>query len=125
MRKMFSWVLIYILLSGLLVFTPAVSAAAKPTIHALLISGADVNPKDHSMGAFKMYQLLQATGKKYLECDVRIDILKAPEIQVPEYANATPDFVNTYSRKLADADPIPITAENILEWVNTVSPCTR
>ena len=74
------------------------------------------------MGAFKMYQLLQATGKKYLECDVRIDILKAPEIQVPEYANATPDFVNTYSRKLADADPIPITAENILEWVNTVSP---
>ena len=30
----------------------------------------------------------------------------------------TSDVVNTYSRKLADADPI--TAENILEWVNTV-----
>ena len=43
-----------------------------------------------------MYRLLQATGKKYLECDVRIDILKAPtglklsKQQEEEDFNATP-----------------------------------
>ena len=109
-----------VLLVAAVFFTPA--AEAQPRIHALLIiNGANNNPRDHSRGGFIMYKLLEESVKKNLGSDVRIDILKSPtSLQLPINPNATLDIINGYSRKLSDA--APITADNILRWVNNVSP---
>ena len=98
MRKMFSWVLVYILLSGLLVFTPAVSAAAKPTIHALLvIMDESDNPRDHQKNGTNV-QLLLAEVDEGQVCNLQLDI---------------------YQSSLPGLKP---TRDNILRWVEDIKP---